>query len=73
MLAESAALGQSLNFSQASGDLRSRARVTARHYAAWIVEDGWRNPLQLGPGKLPPDLLVTGPSPSVNKEPKSKR
>jgi len=34
------------------------AAVTARHYAAWVDEDGYRNPLQVAPGELPTDLFA---------------
>jgi hypothetical protein len=43
----------------ARGDSSTRkAAVTARHYAAWVVEDGYRNPLQVAPGELPTDLFA---------------
>lgn len=32
--------------------------VTVRHYANWVDEDGYRNPLVVEPGELPPDLLA---------------
>ena len=34
------------------------AAVTARHYAAWVDEDGYRNPLQVAPGELPTVLFA---------------
>jgi len=34
------------------------AAVTVRHYAAWVDEDGYRNPLQVAPGELPTDLFA---------------
>jgi len=33
------------------------AQVTARHYARWVDEEGYRNPLQVQPGEVPADLL----------------
>lgn len=36
----------------------AHAAVTARHYAAWVDEDGYRNPLQVAPGELPTDLFA---------------
>ena len=33
-------------------------QVTARHYARWIDEEGYRNPLQVQPGEVPADLLA---------------
>ncbi len=33
--------------------------VTARYYARW-TEDGYREPMRLGPGEVPADLLARG-------------
>ncbi len=35
----------------------AHSAVTARHYAVWVDEDGYRNPLQVQPGELPTDLF----------------
>jgi integrase len=32
--------------------------VTARHYAKWCGDDGYREPLQIAPGEVPADLLA---------------
>jgi integrase len=39
--------------------------VTARHYARWIEDDHYREPMQIEPGEVPADLLARLSDPNV--------
>jgi integrase len=43
--------------------------VTARHYAKWVEEDGYRRPLEVEEGEVPPDLIARIAEESPHKSP----